>query len=80
MTIFYLTKAKSPVLGFYMSALSHVPGLNAEQVTDQFLQAGCTRVPVKDIPVQLLLSDQNDQATFDRIHGILEELVQEHRG
>jgi uncharacterized protein (TIGR02391 family) len=42
-TIFYLTTARFPVMGFYLKALKCVPGLDAEALTGQLLQVGCTR-------------------------------------
>jgi hypothetical protein len=78
--IFYLTTTEAPVLGFNMGALAHVPGLDPEGLASQLVQAGCTRVRAKELSIQLMLPEQNDQATFERLYEILRELVEKHGG
>ena len=42
------------------------------------LEIGCSRkTAVKSIP--LILEERNDQATFDRLYEILEDLMRNHR-
>jgi hypothetical protein len=76
--VFYLERTHAPVLSFSISALRCVPGLDAEALAGRLLQAGCSRAPSKDFPVQLLLSEQNDQSTFDRLYDILRDVVEKH--
>jgi hypothetical protein len=45
---------------------------------DMSLEIGCSRkTAVKSIP--LILEERNDQATFDRLYEILEDLMRNHR-
>jgi uncharacterized protein (TIGR02391 family) len=77
-TVFYLTSGRSPKLAFNTGSLTNVPGLDVEQLTDRLLAAGCSQTTaMKSIP--LLLEDRNDQATFDRLYEILEDLMLKHR-
>jgi methylase of polypeptide subunit release factors len=79
--LFYLTsRAQTPILSFYISGLSLVPDLDIERLASQLLQVGCSRVPAKDISIQLVLPEQNGQATFDRQYEILKDLVEKHGG
>lgn len=78
-TIFYLTLIrKKPVLAFSSKILSQVVELEIQQLEADLLQAGCTRVGVKDTPIRLFLSERNDQATFDRFYEILRGLMDKH--
>jgi len=79
-TVFYLyaTKGK-PVVAFNSKMLTLVVGLEIEPLEADLLQAGCTRTVAKQSPIKLLLSEQNDQATFDRLYEILGGLMDKHR-
>jgi uncharacterized protein (TIGR02391 family) len=77
-TVFYLTSGKSPKLAFNTGSLTNVPGLDVEELTERLLQAGCSRTSaLKSVP--LVLEERNDQATFDRLYEILEDLMSRHR-
>jgi hypothetical protein len=76
--VFYLCMAEVPILSFNIGALKRVPGLDTEALAGLLLQAGCTRSPSKDFPIQLLLPERNDQGTFDRLYDILWDLVEKH--
>jgi len=36
---------------------------------------GCTRANRKSTPIELVLTGHNDQATFDRLYAILQDLM-----
>ena len=77
-TVFYLTSGRSPKLAFNTGSLVNVPDLDVEQLIGRLLQAGCSSTSaLKSIP--LVLEQHNDQATFDRLHDILEDLMRKHR-
>jgi uncharacterized protein (TIGR02391 family) len=80
LSVFYLTKRKSPTLAFNIGPLRRVPSLDVEQLETQLLRGRCTRFAEKDISIQLILQEQNDQATFDRLYEILKDLVEKHGG
>ena len=76
-TVFYLTSGRSPKLAFNTGSLVNVPNLDVEQLIGRLLQAGCSSTSaLKSIP--LVLEERNDEATFERIYGILKELMEKH--
>jgi uncharacterized protein (TIGR02391 family) len=79
-SVLYLTLYEGkPALLFNSGGLSRVVGLDINQLEAELLQAGCTRTAAKDTPIRLLMSEKNDQATFDRLYEILQDLMQKHR-
>jgi uncharacterized protein (TIGR02391 family) len=78
-TVLYLTKGTEPSLRFRMDMMSLVKGLDQEALQRRLLDAGCTLAKRKTTPVELALTRRNDQATLDRLFGILQELIRRHR-
>ena len=78
-TVLYLNKGAEPSLRFRMEMLSLVKGLDLEDLQTKLLSAGCTRANRSTTPVELLLTRRNDQATFDRLYEILENLMRKHQ-
>jgi hypothetical protein len=58
-----------------MDMLSLVGDLDAEDLQARLLAAGCTRASSKSTPIELVLTGHNDQATFDRLYAILQDLM-----
>jgi uncharacterized protein (TIGR02391 family) len=78
-SVLYLTLyGGKPALLFNSGGLSRVVGLDVKQLEAELLQAGCTRTAAKDTSIRLLMSEKNDQATFDRLYEILQDLMQKH--
>jgi len=75
--ILYL-HAKRPELWLSGGTLMHVAGLDLADLELQFVRAGCERTTNSMTPIRLKLADHNDQVTFDRIYGILEDLVKNY--
>lgn len=78
-TVLYLTKEGQPSLRFRIDMLSVVQDLDVEELQARLLAAGCNRTNRKTTPIELVLSKRNDQATFDRLSEILEDLMRKHR-
>ncbi len=78
-TVFYLNKGAEPSLRFRMDMLSLVRDLDVEELQARLLAAGCTRANRTSTPVELVLARRNDQATFDRLYEILDDLMRKHR-
>jgi uncharacterized protein (TIGR02391 family) len=78
-TMFYLTASKGePKLTFRSISLAHVVGLDIDSLEQTLLQLGATRVRAKTTPIRLNLNRYNDQETFDRLFGILRDLMDRH--
>lgn len=78
-TVLYLKKESKPSLRFRIDMLSVVQDLNIEELQARLLAAGCTRANRRSTPIELVLTRRNDQATFDRLYEILENLMRKHR-
>ena len=78
-TVLYLKKDVQPSVRFRIDMLSVVQDLNVEELQSRLLAAGCTRANRKTTPVELVLTRRNDQATFDRLYEILENLIRKHQ-
>lgn len=77
-TVFYVGKGIEPSLRFRMDMLSLVQGLDIEGLQGKLLSAGCTLAKRKSTPIELVLTRRSDQATLDRIFGILQDLIRKH--
>jgi hypothetical protein len=79
-TIFYLTitREKRVALAFNTPYLENVPGLDRKQLEQNLLDAGCVRVGTKLRPIWLFLDEHNDEATFERIYGIVRNLMERY--
>lgn len=78
--VFYLRKGTEPTLRFRMDRMRWVKDLDADRLEAKLLAAGCRRVARKTTPIELVLTQRNDQITFDRLYEILKDLVQKHGG
>jgi hypothetical protein len=78
-TVFHLKKGPESGLRFRMDMLSVVRDLDTEELQARLLAAGCTRANRKSTPIELVLAERNDQATFDRLFEILQDLIRKHR-
>jgi uncharacterized protein (TIGR02391 family) len=76
--VFYLRTGEDPSLRFRMDRLSRVRDLDAKTLESKLLAAGCRRVARKTTPIELVLTQRNDQITFDRIYDILKDLIENH--
>jgi hypothetical protein len=77
-TVFYLKKGAELSLRFRMDMMAVVKGLDLAGLQRRLLNAGCTLANRKSTPVELVLTRRNDQATLDRIFGILQDLIRQH--
>jgi hypothetical protein len=60
--------------------VAHPAKDKADQLEAKLLATGCRRVARKTTPIELVLTQRNDQITFDRLYEILKDLVQRHGG
>jgi uncharacterized protein (TIGR02391 family) len=79
-TVFYLlVYSNKPEIAFNSTSLSRVDGLDVKQLEADLIQIGCTRAALEDTPIRLVLSENNDQATFARLYETLQALMDKHR-
>ena len=79
-TIFYVSMGRGqPVLAFNSRQLSRVIGLDLGSLEKSLLELGCTRRALKETPIRLSLLEHSDDDTFDRLYGILRDLIEKYR-
>jgi uncharacterized protein (TIGR02391 family) len=79
-TIFYLMTIRgTPMLAFRSASLARVAGLDLDSLEQRLMEAGCVRVGVKTTPIRLYLDRHSDEKTFNRLYGILQDLMEKHR-
>jgi hypothetical protein len=61
-----------------MVSLATVRDIGIDLPEEKLVDLGCGRTARKTTPIELDLSTHNDWATFDRIYGILEDLMRNH--
>ena len=62
-----------------MVSLATVKDIGIDSPEEKLVDLGCRRTARKTTPIELELSTHNDWATFDRIHGILDDLMRRYR-
>lgn len=62
-----------------MASLVTVRDIGIDLPEERLVDLGCRRTARKATPIELDLSSHKDWATFDRIYGILEDLMHRHR-
>ena len=75
---FYLQKEGNPSLRFRIDMLSKVKGYDIDTLKDTLVEIGCKRSARKTTPLELLVTERTDQATFDRLYEAIRDLVLKH--
>ena len=79
MFYFVRTGKDAPTIDFPMGGdLRKVVDFDREHMEQRLLEVGCERVARRMNTVRLVLTERNDQATFDRLYDVIREYVERY--
>ncbi len=79
--VFYFVRTgkDAPTIDFPMGGdLRKVVDFDREHMEQRLLEVGCERVARKMNTIRLVLTERNDQATFDRLYDVIREYVERY--